>query len=808
MSVSMAGMGVMELLIVMVLGGGVGIPFGIPPGPEDPMLAKIAPEKCIYYTTWAGMATPDADSSNQTEQLFAEPEIKRFAAEVERLIDAGIRVSVRGSGAQNDLIRKVPMLLKTLIKHPAAVFVESVEMGPAGPNGRAAIVVNLGDATGVIGSLLETFNAQLPPQLLRTVEIDGAQFHQMQPGRGAPVVTWGMHENYLIVAAGDKTVEGILKRAQTPPPTWLTEQREGLTVKRESTFTFLDLPSLIELGTTMGGPRAGQIIQVLGLSSLGPCSSTSGLDDTAFVSRTLLAIDQNSDGALAWLSPTPLTAEDLAPIPYDATIATAWRLDLQRVLTGVIRAAREIDPHAAAALDQAIEQFGQSIGMDVRQDLLASLGDVWTVHAAPASGGLLAGWTVTVRVKDRAKLQHALDQLLGFARGLFAHTRRPPRITTSTFGDDALYTLTVPESGFVFAPSWCLTKDRIVITLMPQALKAYLSRSATAKSLADQPAVAAALRDTPAPMAISFQDTRALFQVFYPMLQYAAQAGIVELNRNGIDADPTALPSMAAIAPHLLPTVSIVRRTDDGLESIQRGTFAGGNLGASAPVLIALLLPAVQFPRGSARRMQSSNNLKQIILAMHNYHDVYRGFPAACVTDKNGKPLLSWRVLILPFMEQGRLFDQFHFDEPWDSPHNKKLIPLMPKGFRSPNSSAAPGKTVYLGNASEDGIFITPKDKERGKKTPIGVSFRDIRDGTSNTIAVLEVNDSEAVEWTKPSDFSPNKDNPLKGLGGMQPGGFLVALCDGAGRFIANTINKKTVQALLTRNGGEALSGY
>ena len=139
------------------------------------------------------------------------------------------------------------------------------------------------------------------------------------------------------------------------------------------------------------------------------------------------------------------------------------------------------------------------------------------------------------------------------------------------------------------------------------------------------------------------------------------------------------------------------------------------------------------------------------------------------------------------------MYDQFHLDEPWDSPHNEKLIPLMPKVFRSPCSKAAPGKTVYLGNAIEDGIFVAPKDKERGKKMPIGVSFRDIRDGTSNTIMVVEANDSEAVEWTKPADFSPNKDNPLKGLGSIQPGGFNVAFCDGSVHFIASTIDKKDV---------------
>src|SRR5438477_2970944 len=102
-------------------------------------------------------------------------------------------------------------------------------------------------------------------------------------------------------------------------------------------------------------------------------------------------------------------------------------------------------------------------------------------------------------------------------------------------------------------------------------------------------------------------------------------------------------------------------------------------------VLIALLLPAVQSAREAARRAQCVHNLKQIGLAMHNYRSANDAFPMPAITDKNGKPLLSWRVAILPFIEQGELYNKFHTDEPWDSPHNKALLKEMPPTYLCPS---------------------------------------------------------------------------------------------------------------------------
>src|SRR5262245_57272957 len=94
---------------------------------------------------------------------------------------------------------------------------------------------------------------------------------------------------------------------------------------------------------------------------------------------------------------------------------------------------------------------------------------------------------------------------------------------------------------------------------------------------------------------------------------------------------------------------------------------------------LALLLPAVQAARASARRAQSTNNLKQIAIALHNYHDTYRTFPPAVVTDAAGQPLYSGRVLLLPFMEQMALYQQFDLTQPWDSPRNLPISQTVVK---------------------------------------------------------------------------------------------------------------------------------
>ena len=227
-------------------------------------------------------------------------------------------------------------------------------------------------------------------------------------------------------------------------------------------------------------------------------------------------------------------------------------------------------------------------------------------------------------------------------------------------------------------------------------------------------------------------------------------------------------------------------------------------------ILVALLLPAVQQARAAARRMQSTNNLKQIGLAMHNYHDTFRGFPAEASTDKDGKKLLSWRVYLLPYIEQNALFEQFHLDEPWDSEHNKKLIEHMPDVYRNPRSKSPKYTTTYLVPVGKNMAFEEPKPTPADKKTkfPTGISMANFTDGTSNTALLVEANDNKAVIWTKPDDLEVDLDNVMKGLGDAQPGGFNMLFTDGSVHFISKNIAPNVLKLIFQRNDGQVIPNF
>jgi prepilin-type processing-associated H-X9-DG protein len=221
-----------------------------------------------------------------------------------------------------------------------------------------------------------------------------------------------------------------------------------------------------------------------------------------------------------------------------------------------------------------------------------------------------------------------------------------------------------------------------------------------------------------------------------------------------------------------------------------------GGLG-STMVLIALLLPAVQAAREAARRAQCVNNMRQIGLAMHNFHSSYNFFPPAAITDKEGRPLLSWRVAILPYIEQQSLYQQFHLDEPWDSAHNINLVNLMPQTYACPSTTPTPGKTIYQ-------VFVGPKTMfPPGRK---GVRIMEVTDGTSNTLLVAEA--AQPVTWTAPDDLSFGSSLPMYGAGSPHPGGFNSLFADGSVRFLKQTIVQNVLAALISRDGGEVVSGY
>lgn len=266
--------------------------------------------------------------------------------------------------------------------------------------------------------------------------------------------------------------------------------------------------------------------------------------------------------------------------------------------------------------------------------------------------------------------------------------------------------------------------------------------------------------------------------------------------------DPNLDPERAeAMSKYQARMIQAIRAAITPVREGEHLTISTGELGdtgsiATTGVLVGLLLPAVQQARAAARRAQSSNNLKQIALAMHMHHDTHKQFPPVVIADQP-KSQLSWRVHILPFIDQGALYEQFKLDEPWDSEHNRKLIDRIPAFYSSPDSPELvnEGKTRY--------------QRPRGEGLPGSVEkrlwFASITDGTSNTIMAVEAPVERAVIWTQPDDFEVDMDNPIGTMANSLAEGFNAAFYDGSVHFISNSVDNQVLKNLLAHQDGEVV---
>lgn len=186
-------------------------------------------------------------------------------------------------------------------------------------------------------------------------------------------------------------------------------------------------------------------------------------------------------------------------------------------------------------------------------------------------------------------------------------------------------------------------------------------------------------------------------------------------------------------------------------------------------------------------------------LAVLNYNDTHGQMPSAVVYGPDGTPLYSWRVLILPYIGQEEIYNQFHLDEPWDSPHNKTLLSKMPLTYALPprkmaKMSMPPDHTICH-------VFVGPKaafEEKRELRIP-----RDFPDGSSNTILLIEA--GKPVPWTKSEDLPFDPDGPLPDLSGPFRDIIRICLADCSRRHISRSLSEATLRAAITRNGHDKL---
>jgi hypothetical protein len=603
--------------------GGMGLPLGVPPGPEDPMLGRVAPEQCLFYLSWAGTASPDPKSPNQTEQLLAEPEVQTFLTQIAAAIRAGAKKSDDKPAGLFPVVDEISLeFLQCLSTHPGAVFVEKLQSSkpaekgkPSPTKGSVAIpkggssesekftfpalgdiaeggcVLSLGGDARAMNARIDKFVKKnlWAKEAVKKVQIDGRDWYRWKINE-TNIVTLGVYDGYFIAAVGEKGVEKILARMKKEnPPKWLSDIREQLPIERRSVVIYANVQALGQWSVAQGDAAAQKeraaVIEMIGLSNARAWIEVWGLEGRDFSNKSLLLLDGTPRGLLQLLVQEPLKPEDIATIPSDATFAAAFRLDPQKTLDAVLASLEKMGPETQKKATWQIEEWERSLGIDLRHSTLKSLGDAWCVYGSPSEGNFfITGATAVVPLRDWAGMNVAYGRLMGLAKRWRPDETAPPasesliipRIQQFTFADNDVYCFTplFDSLGFSCIPSWCMTKKEMVFAITPQNIKAFLARDMRHEPIGRISAVAELFSGDGRPSLIAYGDARRSFEMFYPIMSMSMWGTIMvaELSEpHGIN--PLMMPSCLSVCRHLSPTVAALRRTKHGIEFVSRGTI-------------------------------------------------------------------------------------------------------------------------------------------------------------------------------------------------------------------------------------------
>jgi hypothetical protein len=640
----------------------------LPPKPEDPALARVAPQECMLYCSWAGTTAADANSKNRAERFLAEPEIVRVRAEavshLKRLVQSAIKDLPVPDAQANQKIQEfvsqdLPVWGELLTTEPGALFISRYlpERQPVPCDG--GLVLSIGNAQTRVAKSLQRLQ-QLAPTVEEVREGESVEYRLKEDTGGR--FRWGLRGKYLIVTFGTESPAAIAQRMKGQEPSWFRAITRNLPIERRAGVIYAPSKPILALAarlqehdsqtaTPNGGPGKPATSLPQWSKQLRSVTVVAGLDKEDYVCRVLVELDPAVAPLLQVLAHRPLRPEDLASIPRDASLALATRVDprilfggLQWLLhEGAARAAEKTSSQASSSntamgtagslaemagavlpgsvasafsslpsIPDGCQTLDALLGGETLQDLIASLGDAWCVYVAPSEGMFwFTGATFTVSVRDHDRLAKALQRLAAQRQPAESKKEGPGQeksvdwaIRKARFAEHDVYYTVYSGEGAPITVAWCLTDKRLVVSSSPTCLKAYLLRQADRALLAETPAVMEVLQAPEPPTAIAYQDTEQPFRMGYPFLQLLADFFNAQRSMLPDGADPMLVPAAPTIAKYLKPAIASVEVTSKGVIFTNRESLPGGNLSATLMTIGCSILPAASNALGSYDRKQ------------------------------------------------------------------------------------------------------------------------------------------------------------------------------------------------------------
>jgi hypothetical protein len=668
-------------------------------------------------------------------------------------------------------------------------------------------------------------------------DVPGAELGWWPEGKHL-VVTFGVDAVQQAVAVADGTAANV-----TTNPLWTKYSQP-----RDGELTSFGWFNVAPLRVMFGGmpvptqnPDKPTTVQDLliaaGLDNLNSIGMQAGIKDRSLTTLTMIDAPGERRGLLSLIDQTPMSIADLPPLPQQMSGLFAASFDAARAVETLYDVA--VDLESIMSPDTTNVESGRAmakehLGLDLIDDFLAGIGNVHAIYSDEAQATIGLAPILVSQVKDGEKLNSALNRLLV---ELLPQVSEGNARTNVTEKDGIKsYSIEVPAAGM--APMISVGEKWMAISPLPQPVISFNLRQAGELPAWSLDSVPEQTRGSipESFTSLSIVDPRSTYKLLLGLAPLGVSGVQVAMNQSGMlrPGQPSPiqlsdLPPTELVTRYLYPNVSWSVANENGVESHSNSSMPGlpipggdgGSVSVAVPaVLVALLLPAVQQAREAARRTQSKNNMKQIGLAMHNYHDTFSTFPEGTVPsdDLEVDQRLSWMYKILPYLDQASLYNLMNGleKEGYASPNLETYVQMSIPAYQNPAYGAAPGVTHYvgIGGKTEEGPTANlPSDVAGIFGYNRGTKIQDIIDGTSNTMMVAEAQGYNGA-WAQGGSATirsftqqPYINGP-DGIGGPYRGGCHILMADGAVRFVSENIDPGVVEALSTIQGGEVLGEF
>ncbi len=777
------------LVFLMFASGGLGLPLGMPPGPEDPALGRFADNDAQMVFAWTGMGPIQGD--DPTSQWMAKPEILMAVGKLKEALEKEFGGQADRAGEMSLLRRLAMKTLESSVANGASIFATDIELDGRSPEFKGAMLIPLADHKMELEQLvtqLEGVVAGADKAQCEVIEKNGLTRIRIEKDLPEPV-EFLIKENYLVIGIGEGMLDRGLKNLQTEPPVWFTEYRERLKVEKFSSMAYLS-------GTILESIEE-PISTLIDIESLKAICFVSGMDDKGAVSRA--AMDLKPDSQMGKLLPRePLQTHELARMAKRPLFGMQTHVPVEEVVAYIANVGKQIGDDPVA---DAEEQFEDMFGLSLQEEML----NVFDGYAGVSFDVNLAGnrpeVIISLGISDEMSFPAVYETVV---KTVSEWPEVEDRLETSEHRDFEIYEFKPKPVGFVFFPvelCWAHANDQLIFATDTDLVAAQIDRMIDGDTYADTERAKQLIafgkeNDFGNPVAITTLDPVKLMEIFF---HFTMMFGVMDDDKELLPGFTFGdIPKLDVLAEGLDSGATGVYRTPAGVEAFSRHTLPG-----SSPPLTMLVVGGATFttsnPAMAKPRAKMQNNLRQILLACLNFEAAWMKFPATGTQDADGKPLLSWRVHILPFIEERELYEQFHLDEPWDSEHNKTLIEKMPKIYCHTDMKSKDGKTVFLGIAGEGGVLGSPQEKSIGE-----VGFGQIVDGSSNTALAVAVEPSSAVIWSKPDDLQADDGEKVIEVTDENEKGTTVGLADGSVRVFED-LDADTWELLMKISDGQVI---